>query len=138
MNIEQIVEEMKYFEPERQNDSLKIIIPVVIHIAGGLLELRISPAENGYKISNTLDYYDLDEIIFTNGNIFYDFNEEAAYYVNLFENNEKHYHFDIRYDYEKEEFSKTYPDNFNINVALSEFAKFFIYLDDYIKENNLT
>ena len=32
---------------------------------------------------------------------------------------------------------KEYKNNFNINVAISEFIRFFIYLDDYISINNI-
>ena len=120
--MKNILRQLRYFSPSEKEGYIELIIPVVIKIYKACLRLRIYKTETGYVIS--------DE-----GDTFYDCNEDSEYYYDLFSKNDKNNHYEIKLkdDY----FYKEYPSNFNINVALSEFIKFYVYLDDYIKNNDI-
>lgn len=124
------------FKAEEIDGGFEITIPVVINIDHTLLRLRITPGEETYRVENTGEYYMEGTFEFKTGNIFYDSNEDMEYYYNLFSENDDHNHYDIKCS--GDAFYKDYPNNFNPNVAMSQFVKFFVYLNDYIIRNNIT
>lgn len=105
-----------------KNDNLiQITIPLAININYNLLKLNIAIDSNGYTICD-------------DGKTFKNLNNSANFYYNLFIKNSNQ-HFDIQLRDNK--LIKQYPDNFNIQVAINEFVRFFVYLDDYIIDNNI-
>lgn len=106
-----------------QNENLiEITVPVAMDMNYNLLRLSITLLDTGY-------------IICDDGKAFNRFNNIAEYYFNLFKEKDTNDHFDIKLDGDK--FFKEYPDNFNIQVAINEFVRFFVYLDDFILKNNI-
>jgi len=103
-------------------DYIELELPVVLHFAGILLTLRI------YPINDDEGYYVLDD-----GTAFLEFSCDTEYYFRMFEADDKRYHFDI--GVADRCFFKQYEPDFSARVALDEFVRFFVYLDDYILGN---
>lgn len=115
-----IIKELEYFKPIQKENYVEVIIPVAIKIFKACLRLRIYNKENGYVISD-------------DGYAFYDSNEDSEYYYDLYKKNNKyHYNILLKDNY----FYKEYESNFNINVALNEFVRLFIYLDDFVNKRD--
>ena len=121
--MENIIEELEYFKPKQKKGFVEIKLPVAIRLYNDCLILKILPIKDGYVISDI-------------GDTFSDFNENTKYYYDLFMEKDKHDHYGIKLH--KEIILKKYNDNFNINVAINEFVRFFIDLDNFIIDNNLT
>ena len=116
-----IMKDLDYFKPVQKDGYVEFVLPIDIKMFKACLRLHIYNTENGYAISD-------------DGYTFYDFNEDSEYYYNLYKEHNK-YHYDILLN--DNYFYKEYKNNFNINVAINEFVRFFIYLDDYIVKNNI-
>ena len=117
-----IMNDLKYFEPKEKNGYVELKLPVAIRMFKSCLLLRIRTVDGGYEIFD--DGYAFDEA-----------NEDAAHYLDLYKKSGgKDYGIALR----GETFYKEYKSNFNINVAINEFVRFFIYLDDFLTKNNIT
>ncbi|HBP43338.1 MAG TPA: hypothetical protein DD621_01440 [Clostridiales bacterium] len=114
-------ENLKAFNPIKKEKYFEITVPVAMDINHNLLKLYIKQLDNGY-------------MIYDDGQLFKEYNSTTQYYYNLFINNNEH-NYDIKL--KDDRFYKTYPDNFNIQVAINEFVRFFVYLDDYILDNDI-
>ena len=112
------------FSAKQMKNYIKLNLPLVTWTNGGLLELRIKLKEDGYTIYCPV-------------NLFEEMNAggEQEYYFNIFEKNDKNYHFDIKIKDGK--IYKDYPSNYNIAVAINEFIRFYVKLDDFIINNEV-
>ena len=108
-----------------KNNIIKLNLPLVTWTDGGLLELRIKLKEDG------------DYTIYCPTNLFIEKNAGGSqtYYFKLFEKNDKNYHFDIKIKNGK--IYKDYKYNYNVAVAINEFIRFFVMLDDFIIKNGV-
>jgi hypothetical protein len=104
-------------------DCIEIELPVVLHFAGTLLTLRICP------LGDETGYYVLDD-----GAIFSEFSGDPASYFRLFEQGDKRDHFGIGVS--DQCFFKQYDADFGVRVAIDEFIRFFIRLDDFFTEHS--
>ncbi len=100
-------------------DHIELELPVVLNFNQQLLTLHIVP------LGEEQGYYVLDS-----GTAFCDDSNDAAYYFERFEREDKNYHYGIGVS--EECFFKQYPAEFGVRVAVSEFVRFFVYLDDFI------
>ena len=123
MEKNRIIDKLDLFKPTIKEKFVEIVLPVAIKIYNDCLTLRVIPYKDSFIISDDAE-------------TFSEFNESTEYYYNLFMQNDKHNHYDIKL-YNKLIYKK-YPDNFNLTFAINEFIRFFIDLDNYVKENNLT
>lgn len=121
--MENIIELLNHFKPIQKNGYIELKLPVVMRIYDACLTLYLTENKDGYIISD-------------NGETFYDFNRPAKYYYDLFIEKNVNKNFEINFS--KNFIYKKYSNNFNINVAINEFIRFFISLDDFILDNNLT
>ena len=112
-----------FFAPVQKEDHIEIRLPIVMRINNTLLDLKIYPQENEYIIKNDNDY-------------FYNFNNYTPYYYKRFMKEDKNIHYDIQL--ENDVFFKIFPNNYNIVAAICDFASYFIYLNDFIVNNNIT
>lgn len=112
------------FSAKQMKNYIQIRIPLVVWTSGTLLELRIKQIEDGYRV-------------YSPTNIFLEANAQGdqEYYFNIFENNDKNYHYDIKIKNSK--IYKDYSSDFNVNVALNEFVRFYVMLDDFIINNDV-
>ena len=115
-------EDLKIFQPSKNGENIDITVPVIMDMNYGILKLSIIPNENGYTVCD-------------DGKNFSEFSHSAKYYYDLFMKKNKNLNFDIKLD--GETIYKNYPDNFNVIVAVNEFIRFFVYLDDFILKNNI-
>lgn len=116
-----ILKDLQYFAPRECDGYIEFKLPVAIKFFKSCLLLRIRQTDGGYEI-------------FDDGYAFDEKNEDAAYYFELYKNSgERDYGISLRC----ETFYKEYPSNFNINVAINEFVRFFIYLDDFLMEKDI-
>ena len=108
-----------------KNNIIKLTLPLVTWTDGGLLELRIKLKEDG------------DYTIYSPTNLFVEKNAGGSqtYYFKLFEKNDKNYHFDMKIKNGK--IYKDYASNYNIAVAINEFIRFYVMLDDFIINNSV-
>lgn len=112
------------FSAKQMKNYIKISMPLVTWIDGGLLELRIKLTENGYTI-------------YCPTNLFLEKNAggNQKYYFTIFEKCDENYHYDIKIRNGK--IYKDYESNYNIAVAINEFIRFYVMFDDFIMKNNV-
>ena len=121
---ERILSQLEIFKTTDRGEYIEIDVPVTLDFNFQLLSLRIYPVslDEGYYISD-------------NGAAFSErYSDTTEHYFNMFTEDDPNYHFNIRVanDY----FYKKYPYDLNVWVAINEFIRFFVYLDDYIMNNN--
>lgn len=108
-----VVNEGEYFQVE---------LPVVLYFNYQRLLLNIYPKDDGYLISD-------------DGETFIEYSEDSEYYLNLFNKNDKNYHYEIEL---KDNFiCKSYKYDYSLMSAIDEFIRFFIYLDTFMRDNNI-
>lgn len=119
-----ILNQLEIYKTTDHGDYIEIELPVALDFNFQLLSLRI------YPISLTEGYYISD-----NGRAFLErYTDSTRYYFDMFTENDRNDHFEIQVanDY----FYKKYAFNFNVRVAINQFIRFFVYLDDYIMNND--
>lgn len=105
------------FTAKQEDEYISLTLPVVTWINNGLFELKIKQYDGGFTIYMPTD-------------LFYDANNSQTYYFNLFEKNNKNYHYDIQI--KDDIFYKEYSEDRNIVVAIDEFVKFYVMLENFI------
>ena len=112
------------FSAKQMKNYIKVNVPVIMWVTGGVIELRINKKDNGF-------------IVYCPTNFFSEANAGGSqeFYFNIFERFDKNYHFDITLKNGK--FYKSYKEDSNVVVAINEFIRFFIMLDDFIINNNV-
>lgn len=116
------MKELEIFKPIQKNEGVEITLPVILWMNNTCLCLQISQTNDGFIISDSGDNFD-------------DFNNIAEYYFNLFIQNNKNDHFDIKI--KNSLIYKNYTENYSLNVAINEFIRFFIDFDNFIVNNNI-
>ena len=87
------------------------------------LTLFIKPVDDGYVISD-------------DGETFIEYSADTEYYFELFDKNDGNYHFDIAL---KDGYiCKSYRFNYSLASAIDEFIRFFISLDEFMGNNDIT
>ena len=112
------------FSAKQRKNYIDIAIPVVMRTNGGLLNLRIKPKVDCYEIiglSNLFSEITADE--------------SQDFYYQIFEKYDNNYHYEIKLKNNK--LHKEYSIETNIVVAIDEFIRFFIMLDDFMINNNV-
>ncbi|MBQ8425445.1 MAG: hypothetical protein IJX17_05440 [Clostridia bacterium] len=115
--------DLEVFKPIQKENFIEITVPIVTKMNNSIVKLYITTTNDGYKISD-------------DGLTFEEFSFDTKHYFNIFMEKNVNRHFKMQLD--KDTIFKEYPYDFNIEVAVNEFARFFTYLDDFIIENNLT
>ena len=112
------------FSAKKMKGYIQIQLPLVTWTDGGLLELRIKENEDGYRV-------------YSPTNMFLEANAGGSqeYYFNIFEKHDENYHYDIKINRGK--IYKYYPSNYNVAVAINEFIRFYVMLDDFIMKNSV-
>ena len=122
-----LMQNLEILSPKQKNNKITFTIPVVLHTGGILLNLQISQKENSYTICCP-------------DNLFLELNAKPSisqkYYFNIFEKHDKNHHYNITLN-KKGLFFKEYSNEFNVRVAVNEFIRFYILLDDFIINNNV-
>ncbi|MBQ8425442.1 MAG: hypothetical protein IJX17_05425 [Clostridia bacterium] len=114
---------LKIFQPIEKEKYIIITPHVAMDINYDILKFRVIPTENGYTVCD-------------NGKKFSEFSHSAKYYYDLFMEKDPNYRYEIKLD--GNIIYKKYPSNFNVRVAVNEFVRFFVHLDEFILKNNLT
>ena len=114
----------KDYTVKNMKNCIKIELPIVLHTSGTMLVLKIIPNDSGYTI-------------YCPTNIFSEANAggDQTYYYNLFEKHDPHYHYGVSIKNGK--ISKDYTSDHNISVAINEFVRLYILLDDFIINNSV-
>ena len=86
------------------------------------LRLYIYPVDDGYYISD-------------DGETFLEFSNDTEYYYNLFNEQDKNYHYEIQLD--NNHLCKKFYFNYSIIAAIDEFVKYFVYLNDFMQKNDI-
>ena len=122
MNKRALFEDLKHFYHEDMGDYIQVRVPVAINLFNACLILRVYPNSDHYTITDEGDSFDRLSC-------------EPRHYLSLFlENGGKSYGIGLN----GEILFKDFPNNYNINVAISSFVKFFVLFDNFITENDLT
>ena len=104
--------------PQINDDgSIHVEYPVCLDVDFTIVELDIFPNEEGY-------------LIVTGDNMFTRHNDNAKYYIDLFEQYDKNCHYGIQLDGDL--LKKQYEHDFSILPAVSEFIRYLIYFDDFM------
>ena len=117
-----IMEHLEMLKPVQGDGYVDITLPVAIDTMWGLLELRITPSEETYKVESIYDIFD-------------EANDDAEFYFGIFEKHDKNYHYGMQIN--EHIFYKEYQNDYNLMRAIDEFIRFFILLDDFIIKNNV-
>lgn len=106
-----------------EDGSFKLELPVVLYFNYQRLALNITPTDDGYVISD-------------DGETFIEYSSDAEYYFELFDKNDGNYHFDITL---KDGYiCKSYGFDYSLASAIDEFIRFFISLDEFMGNNDIT
>ena len=103
--------------------GFRIELPVVLYFNYQRLTLFIKPIDDGYVISD-------------DGETFIEYSSDTQYYLELFEAEDKNFHFDITL---KDGYiCKSYRFDYSLSSAIDEFIRYFILLDEFMRKNNIT
>ena len=121
---ENIENQLSVFGWEKVNDGELYILdlPVEINFNFQRLVLFVRPVEDGYYV-------------FDGGETFITFDNDTKYYYDLFNEYDDNYHFEI--ETENEYLYKKYSGDFKLISAINEFTRFFIFLDEFMLNNNI-
>ena len=115
--------DLQIFNPVKIDDYIEFTVPLVLNFCNSLLMLRIDFLENGgYRISTAEDYFDEESY-------------NAKYYYEKFYNTN---HFKTLKVKDDNTIYKEFEYDYNIQVAVSYFVKFFTFFDEFINEVNST
>ena len=120
--MQDIMKILKNHTPQQKDGFAQITLPVVLLVSGGLLTLKITQNEEFYTISCEED-------------MFSECNGSQEFYYDIFKKHDKNYHYEIQI--KNNIIFKQYKNDFNLVVAINEFIRFFILLDDFIINNNV-
>jgi hypothetical protein len=104
-------------------ESFEIELPVVLYFNYQRLKVYITPIDDGYYITD-------------DGQTFIEYSLDTQYYFNLFNKMDTNYHYDI--ELKNEHIYKEYRFDYSLISAIDEFIRFFIYLDEFIRKNDIT
>ncbi len=98
----------------------QIELPVVLYFNYQRLVLYIHPSDDGYYISD-------------DGETFIEYSGDTKYYYDLFNNEDKSYHFgiELKGDY----ICKSYEFDYSLISAIDEFVRFFVLLDEFMRND---
>lgn len=117
-----IINELEYFNVCKRADHFEIRCPVFIKMIDDYLILKIYQNDDG------------DYTIKDNGELFKGYQNDSRYYYDLFIKNKG---FNYLVELDGDLFFSDYRYDYNVRIALSNFIRFYVYLDDYIISNNL-
>lgn len=112
------------FAVKERKNYIDVTIPVVMCTNGGLIDLRIKEKEDGYKITCLSN-------LFLEANV----SSDNEFYYKIFDKYDNDYHYDMQIKNGK--VYKEYNSDQNIVVAINEFVRYFIKLDDFIINNDV-
>jgi len=112
------------FSAKQMKNYIKVNIPVITCVNGGVIELRINKKENGFDVCCPTN-------LFSEANA----GGKQEFYFDIFEKYDKNYHFNIKLKNGK--FYKSYKEDSNVVVAINEFIRFLIMLDNFIIDNSV-
>ena len=99
-------------------------------------EITITGVVKDKKEKDKYTQYIIDGyLVSDDGETFIEYSGDAEYYLNLFNQNDKNYHYEIKL--KDNRICKFYKYDYSLMSALDEFIRFFIYLDTYMRDNNI-
>lgn len=111
------------WESINEGELFQIELPVVLYFNYQRLRLYICAVDDGYYISD-------------DGEAFIEHSRDAQYYYDLFNENDKSYHFEI--ELKENHICKNYQYDYSLISAIDEFVRFFILLDEFMNKNDIT
>ena len=122
--LQKIYKSLNSYGAKLFKNYIKVKIPLVIWTNGDVLELKIKQSKDGFTV-------------YCPTNIFLDANEQGDqdFYVNIFEKHDKNYHYDIKIKNGK--IYKNYQQEASVTVAINEFIRYYVMLDDFILKNDV-
>lgn len=100
----------------------EIELPVVLYFNYQRLMLYVYPIDDGYYVSD-------------DGKTFIEYSNESQYYYDLFNKEDHHNHYDI--EMKDNHICKKYRLDYSLMSALDEFVRFFVHLDDFMRDNDI-
>ena len=120
----QLKEQFKICKWSSVNDGeyYEIELPVVLYFNYQRLMLYVYPVDDGYYVSD-------------DGETFIEHCEDTEYYYNRFISEDKHNHYDI--ELKDNHICKRYRFDYSLMSALDQFVRFFVHLDEFMRENDI-
>lgn len=118
--MKEILERLEVFKPVEKDGMIELAIPVILEISNNCLFLNITKTNDGYRILADSENFER-------------LNNANSFYYEKFKS-KSHNYYDIQCN--NDCIFKNYKSNFNITVAIDEFIRFFIELDNFISQNN--
>ena len=103
-------------------ELFEVELPVVLYFNYQRLVLFIKPVDEGYYI------YD-------DGKAFIEYSNDTKYYYDLFNDKDSNYHYDIKLD--NNHLYKEYKYDYSLTSAIDEFIRFFVFLDEFMRKNDI-
>ena len=110
------------WENVNNGEHYEIELPVVLYFNYQRLRLYVYPIDDGYYISD-------------DGETFIEYSNDTEYYFDLFTKSDNHYHYDI--ELKDNHICKEYKYDYSLMSAIDEFIRFFICLDEYMRDNDI-
>ena len=73
--------------------------------------------------------------VYDDGEAFIEHSNDAKYYYDLFNEKDSNYHYDIELD--NNHFYKKYRFDYSLTSAIDEFIRFFVFLDEFMRKNDI-
>lgn len=103
-------------------EFFQIELPLQLYFNYQRLRLYIYPVDDGYYI-------------FDDGETFIEYSCDTQYYYDLFNKEDKAYHFGI--ELKNDYICKNYRFDYSLIAAIDEFVRFFILLDEFMRKNDI-
>ncbi len=110
------------WESINNKEYFTIELPVVLYFNYQRLVLYIHPMDDGYYITD-------------DGNTFVEFSNDTKHYIDLFNDKDNNYHYDI--SLKDNYIFKSFKYDYSLMSAIDEFIRYFIYLDNFMKDNDI-
>lgn len=115
--------EIYKWQSAKNGQVFQIELPVYLYFNYQRLVLYIYPVDDGYYV-------------FDDGETFVEYSSDTKYYYDLFNEKDKHNHHQI--ELTDNYICKKYRFDYSLGAAIDEFVRFFIHLDEFIRDNNIT
>ena len=120
--MKKLMKQLQLFAPKECKRYVEISLPIVTHLNGGLLRLRIKTTDEGFAI-------------YCPDNLFYDANGNQRFYFSIFKAYSQSDCFGIHV--RRERFYKEYGQEDSVVVVIDQFVRFVLQLENFILENDV-
>ena len=120
--MKQLTKQLKTFTPKEYQRYIEITFPIVTHLNGGFLRVRIKNSGDGYAL-------------YCPDNLFFDANGSQKFYFDIFKKYGQSVDFGV--SVKKEKFYKAFGKEDSVVVIIDQFVRLILNLENFIFANDV-